>query len=138
MTLAQRLDALYAELGYHEAKVISVELTGPEAMQIAAKFMADFRAEIPASLAGQTVTEYTDYLLRFHRSLADRTEQPVELPKSNVIVLTLGEKGSVVLRPSGTEPKIKLYLTVDHDKKAALALLSKIDEAMRTYLPQNA
>ena len=56
MTLAQRLDALYAELGYHEAKVISVELTGPEAMQVAAKFMADFRAEIPASLAGQTVT----------------------------------------------------------------------------------
>lgn len=139
MTLAQRLDALYAELGYHEAKVISVELTGPEAMQVAAKFMADFRAEIPASLAGQTVTEYTDYLLRFHRSLADGTEQPVELPKSNVIVLTLGEKGSVVLRPSGTEPKIKLYLTaVDHDKSAALALLSKIDEAMRAYLPQNA
>ena len=101
--------------------------------------MADFRAEIPASLAGQTVTEYTDYLLRFHRSLADGTEQPVELPKSNVIVLTLGEKGSVVLRPSGTEPKIKLYLTaVDHDKSAALALLSKIEEAMRAYLPQNA
>ena len=139
MTLTQKLDALYAELGYHEAKVISVELTGPEAMQIAAKFMADFRAEIPASLAGQTVTEYTDYLLRFHRNLAAGTEEPVELPKSNVIVLTLGEKGSVVLRPSGTEPKIKLYLTaVDHDKKAALALLSKIDEAMRTYLPQNA
>ena len=64
---------------------------------------------------------------------------PVDLPKSNVIVLTLGEKGSVVLRPSGTEPKIKLYLTaVDHCRQAALELLQNLSDAMRGYLPQNA
>ena len=139
MNLAQKIDALYEELGYHEAKVISVELSGPDAMQIAAKFMADFRAEIPAALAGAEVTEYTDYLLRFHRDLRTGAEEPVDLPKSNVIALTLGEKGSVILRPSGTEPKIKLYLTaVDSSKAAALQLLDALDAAMRTYLPQNA
>ena len=139
MNLAQKIDALYEELGYHEAKVISVELSGPDAMQIAAKFMADFRAEIPAALAGAEVTEYTDYLLRFHRDLRTGAEEPVNLPKSNVIALTLGEKGSVILRPSGTEPKIKLYLTaVDSSKAAALQLLDALDAAMRAYLPQNA
>ena len=67
------------------------------------------------------------------------TEEPVDLPKSNVIVLTLGQKGSVVLRPSGTEPKIKLYLTaVDHSREAAMALLEQLDKIMHTYLPQNA
>ncbi len=139
MNLAQKIDALYEELGYHEAKVISVELSGPDAMQIAAKFMADFRAEIPAALAGAEVTEYTDYQLRFHRDLRTGAEEPVNLPKSNVIALTLGEKGSVILRPSGTEPKIKLYLTaVDSSKAAALQLLDALDAAMRAYLPQNA
>ena len=139
MSLAQKMDTLYEEFGYHEAKVISVELTGPDAMQIAAKFMADFRAEIPAALAGVPVTQYTDYQLRFHRDLAGGVEMPVDLPKSNVIVLTLGEKGSVVLRPSGTEPKIKLYLTaVDHCRQAALELLQNLSDAMQGYLPQNA
>lgn len=139
MNLAQKIDALYEELGYHEAKVVSVELSGPDAMQIAAKFMADFRVEIPAALAGAEVTEYTDYQLRFHRDLRTGAEEPVDLPKSNVIVLTLGEKGSVILRPSGTEPKIKLYLTaVDSGKAAAMQLLDALDAAMRAYLPQNA
>ena len=56
-----------------------------------------------------------------------------------MIALTLGEKGSVILRPSGTEPKIKLYLTaVDSSKAAALQLLDALDAAMRAYLPQNA
>ena len=139
LTLAEKMDRLYEEFGFHEAKVISVELTGPDAMEVAAKFMSDFRAEIPASLAGVPVTGYTDYLLRFQRDLTTGTEEPVDLPKSNVIVLTLGQKGSVVLRPSGTEPKIKLYLTaVDHSREAAMALLEQLDKTMHTYLPQNA
>lgn len=139
LTLAEKMDRLYEELGYHETKVISVELTGPDAMEVAAKFMSDFRAEIPASLAGVPVTDYTDYLLRFQRDLSTGTEEPVDLPKSNVIVLSLGKKGSVVLRPSGTEPKIKLYLTaVDHSREAAMALLEQLDKTMHTYLPQNA
>lgn len=134
MNLAQKIDALYAELGYHEAKVISLELKGPNAMELSAKFMSDFRANVPTELGGVAVTVFTDYQARISRDLLSGTETPVTLPKSNVVALTLGEQGSVIVRPSGTEPKVKLYLTaVDLDRAAAQARLNALIEAMRAF-----
>ena len=139
MNLAEKMDALYAELGYHEAKVISFELKGPNAMELSAKFMADFRANVPTELCGAAVTKVTDYQTRICRDLANGTETPVLLPKSNVVTLELGEKGSVIVRPSGTEPKVKLYLTaVDREKETALAFLQALSERMCEFLPENA
>ena len=137
MNLAQKMDALYAKLGYHEAKVISIELKGPNAMELSAKFMADFRANVPAELAGIAVTGFTDYDSRIYRDLVTGEESAVTLPKSNVLVMALGDKGSVIVRPSGTEPKVKLYLTaVDQDPAAAKKLLSDLIEAMNAYVPK--
>ena len=133
------MDELYAELGYHEAKVISFELKGPNAMELSAKFMADFRANVPTELCGAPVIEVTDYQTRICRDLVNGTEAPVLLPKSNVVTLSLGDKGSVIVRPSGTEPKVKLYLTaVDHDKAQANALLDALSARMCEFLPKNA
>ena len=132
MNLADQIDALYAELGYHDAKVISIELKGPNAMELSAKFMKDFRAEIPTELGGVRVTSCTDYLSRVRTELATGATEPVLLPKSNVVALELGESGSVIVRPSGTEPKVKLYLTaVDRDPKRAAALLERLAEDMK-------
>ena len=137
--LAEKMDELYAELGYHEAKVISFELKGPNAMELSAKFMADFRADVPTELCGVPVIEVTDYQTRICRDLVHGTEAPVLLPKSNVVTLSLGDKGSVIVRPSGTEPKVKLYLTaVDRDKAQAIALLDALSARMCEFLPKNA
>ena len=137
--LAEKMDELYAELGYHEAKVISFELKGPNAMELSAKFMADFRANVPTELCGAPVIEVTDYQTRICRDLVNGTEAPVLLPKSNVVTLSLGDKGSVIVRPSGTEPKVKLYLTaVDHDKAQANAMLDALSARMCEFLPKNA
>ncbi len=136
MNLAQKMDALYEELGWHEAKVVSCELTGPNALEISAKFMADFRANVPTELCGIQVTEFTDYQARITRDLVGGEEVPVALPKSNVVTLVLGDKGSVIVRPSGTEPKVKLYLTaVDTDRAKAQALLKGLAEEMSGFLP---
>ena len=60
----------------------------------------------------------------------------VELPSSNVITLVLGDRGSVIVRPSGTEPKIKLYLTaIDAQQDAAKARLAQLADAMSAYIP---
>ncbi len=137
MNLAQKMDALYAELGYHEAKVISIELKGPNAMELSAKFMADFRANVPSELCGIQVTTFTDYAQRMTRNLITGEETAVTLPKSNVVTLVLGDKGSVIVRPSGTEPKVKLYLTaVDLDKTAAKNLLASLAQAMNAFVPE--
>lgn len=137
--LAEHMDALYRRFGWHEARVLSCELQGPDAMEISAGFMAQMRRELPKTVCGIAVTSVTDYQTRVTRDLVHGTEEAVTLPKSNVLVLQLGEKGTVILRPSGTEPKVKIYLTaVDADRAAALKLLNDMAAEMSGYLPKNA
>lgn len=137
--LAEHMDALYSRFGWHEARVLSCELQGPDAMEISAGFMAQMRRELPKTVCGIAVTSVTDYQTRVTRDLVHGTEEAVTLPKSNVLVLQLGEKGTVILRPSGTEPKVKIYLTaVDADRAAALKLLDDMAAEMSGYLPKNA
>lgn len=137
--LAEHMNALYSRFGWHEARVLSCELQGPDAMEISAGFMAQMRRELPKTVCGIAVTSVTDYQARVTRDLVHGTEEAVTLPKSNVLVLQLGEKGTVILRPSGTEPKVKIYLTaVDADRAAALKLLDDMAAEMSGYLPKNA
>lgn len=136
---AEHMDALYSRFGWHEARVLSCELQGPDAMEISAGFMAQMRRELPKAVCGIAVTSVTDYQARVTRDLVHGTEEAVTLPKSNVLVLQLGEKGTVILRPSGTEPKVKIYLTaVDADRAAAMKLLDDMAAEMSGYLPKNA
>ena len=137
--LAEHMDALYRRFGWHEARVLSCELQGPDAMEISAGFMAQMRRELPKAVCGIAVTSVTDYQARVTRDLVHGTEEAVTLPRSNVLVLQLGEKGTVILRPSGTEPKVKIYLTaVDADRAAAMKLLDDMAAEMSGYLPKNA
>ena len=137
--LAEHMNALYSRFGWHEARVLSCELQGPDAMEISAGFMAQMRRELPKAVCGIAVTSVTDYQARVARDLVHGTEEAVTLPKSNVLVLQLGEKGTVILRPSGTEPKVKIYLTaVDADRAAAMKLLDDMAAEMSGYLPKNA
>ena len=137
--LAEHMDALYSRFGWHEARVLSCELQRPDAMEISAGFMAQMRRELPKAVCGIAVTSVTDYQARVTHDLVHGTEEAVTLPKSNVLVLQLGEKGTVILRPSGTEPKVKIYLTaVDADRAAAMKLLDDMAAEMSGYLPKNA
>ena len=121
------LDALadvYKTYGYYLAYVQSIELTGSDAMEKAAKMMADLRAEVPASIGGAAVTGVRDYKTSVAKDLATGAETEIKLPKSNVLELLLGDKGSVIARPSGTAPKVKFYYTaVGETKEAAKAQL---------------
>ena len=121
------LDALkdvYATYGYYLAYVQSIELTGSDAMEKAAKMMADLRANAPAAIGGAAVTGVRDYRTSIAKDLATGAESVIALPKSNVLEFLLGDKGSVIARPSGTEPKVKFYYTaVAPSQEDAKALL---------------
>ena len=128
------LDALadvYKNYGYYLAHVQSVELTGADAMEKAAKMMADLRANVPATIGGAAVTGVRDYKTSVAKDLVTGKEQVINLPKSNVLEFLLGDKGSVIARPSGTEPKVKFYYTaVGETKEAAKALLDAVVKQM--------
>ena len=121
------LDALadvYAKYGCYLAYVQSIELTGADAMEKAAKMMADLRSQVPAAIGGAAVTGVRDYKTSVAKDLTTGAETVINLPKSNVLELLLGDKGSVIARPSGTEPKVKFYYTaVGEDRESAKALL---------------
>ena len=121
------LDALndvYNTYGYYLAYVQSIELTGSDAMEKAAKMMADLRESVPSQIGGAKVTAVRDYRSSIAKDMVTGAEAEILLPKSNVLEFLLGESGSVIARPSGTEPKVKFYYTaVAADRTAAKSLL---------------
>lgn len=123
-TILDALNELYATYGYYLAYVQSIELTGADAMEKAAKMMADLREAVPESIGGAKVTGVRDYRSSIAKDLEKGEESEILLPKSNVLEFLLGEQGSVIARPSGTEPKVKFYYTaVASDKASAKTLL---------------
>ena len=128
------LDALadvYEKYGFYLAHVQSVELTGADAMEKAAKMMADLRSNVPATIGGAAVTGVRDYKTSIAKDLTSGKEESINLPKSNVLEFLLGDKGSVIARPSGTEPKVKFYYTaVGQNKDEAKVLLDAMVKQM--------
>ncbi len=136
MNLADYMDALYRQFGCFAAFVQSVELQGITANEISKAFMANIRANTPAEVAGYKVTATVDYLTGIRKCLKCGKESQTGLPVSNVFTLELGEAGKIIFRPSGTEPKIKLYYTaVGKDWNEANTLLENFKAEMAGFLP---
>lgn len=102
---------MYDNYGYFLSNVESMELTGPDAMERASNLMAELRTKLPESIGGAPLTAVRDYRVGFETNMTNNERVPINLPSSNVLEFVLGEKGSVIVRPSGTEPKVKYYYT---------------------------
>ena len=125
------MDALYEKYGHYLAYVQSVELTGADAMQKAANMMADLRANAPECIGGAKVTAVRDYRASIAKDLVTGAKTEILLPKSNVLEFILGDSGSLIARPSGTEPKVKFYYTaVALNQNEAKALLDAMVKQM--------
>ena len=99
--MTDRLDSLASRFGVHATAQWSLRLEGPTAQAEMAAIVGRWRRYPPAALAGLAVTE-----------LVDLSEGTGELPATDALVLRLAEGARVVLRPSGTEPKLKVYFEV--------------------------
>lgn len=111
MTVLDALNSLYATYGYYLSNVQSIELTGADAMEKAAAMMTNLRENTPESIGNAKVTCIRDYRSRICKDVLTGNETPIALPVSNVLEFILGDQGSVIVRPSGTEPKVKFYYT---------------------------
>jgi phosphoglucomutase len=100
-SIKQRLTEIYEEYGVYLNKVDSFEFPGLTGMDKMSGIMADLRTTPPAEFAGKKVVKVVDYC----------KPEETGLPKANVLIYTLEDGSTVVVRPSGTEPKIKTYFT---------------------------
>ncbi len=100
-SIKQRLEEIYAQYGRYLNKTDSFEFPGLSGMDKMAKLMSDLRKDPLKEIAGKKVVSVTDF---------EKTEQ-TGLPKANVLTFALEDGATVVIRPSGTEPKIKAYYT---------------------------
>ena len=124
-SIKQRLEEIYAQYGRYLNKVDSYEFPGLSGMDKMAGIMDSLRKNPPADFSGDRVVQVIDY------------EKPEEtgLPKANVLTYKLEDGASVVVRPSGTEPKIKTYFTTKgKDLAEAQAEKDKLTEAVKPIL----
>jgi phosphoglucomutase len=104
---------MYVEYGVYKEELVSLTKKGKSGAEEIKVMMEKFRNNPPAQLGGSKVTTLKDYELRTETDLTNSTSKPLELPKSDVLQF-ITEDGSIVsARPSGTEPKIKFYCSVN-------------------------
>ena len=136
MDLVDAVEALYDELGYYRNRTISLAYPGAEGAEQMRAIMADLRAEHPAQLAGLAVEGVVDYAqgATMPRIGGDAADEQT-LPGANVFEINLEGANKVIIRPSGTEPKIKAYVFARGTTDAeALALVDELDAAARKLL----
>lgn len=135
MNLVQVMNSLYDELGYYCNEVKSYTFEGAAGMEKMAQIMDNLRDNTPDSIGSYGVLSVADYKTSL-TSFKDGREEKIDLPKSNVIAFALEGANKVIVRPSGTEPKIKAYITAVADsmqeaRNRAQALISAADEFMK-------
>ncbi len=112
-SLYQKLLDLYVEYGCYQESLISITKKGMDGNRQIAEMMEKFRNNPPQSLAGQKVVQLLDYDKQENKNLLTGETGPIHLPRSNVLQFILEDGSKISARPSGTEPKIKFYFSVN-------------------------
>jgi phosphoglucomutase len=111
--LYEKMIDLYVEYGFYKEHLISITKKGMDGQQQIAAMMESYRNNPPKSINGSDVVKLLDYELQKGTNPQTGQEWKIELPKSNVLQFILADGSSISARPSGTEPKIKFYFSVN-------------------------
>lgn len=136
-SLFDKMIDLYKEYGFYYEELVSITRKGMDGTKEIAAMMQGFRENSPVEIAGTKVVELLDYELKIKKNLITGTTEPLATHKSNVLQFITEDGSKISARPSGTEPKIKFYFSVnaplsgpaDFDK-VQKKLIEKIDKIM--------
>ncbi|MDR0423846.1 MAG: hypothetical protein LBH39_00030 [Clostridiales Family XIII bacterium] len=120
-TLIGRMGQLYEKYGFYESSLMEFTMPGESGMEMIGRIMAAFRAGDSGGLFAGKLAETADYLASTRRFPASGREEALDLPKSDVLEYVFENGDSIIVRPSGTEPKLKIYLTALGKTKGAAA-----------------
>lgn len=113
LTVFDLLTEIYMKYGFYLEDLISMTKTGKHGAEEIQAMMAGFRSNPPATIAGSKVVKTCDYQSAEEKNLTTGETISIDLPKSNVLQFFLEDGAKVSARPSGTEPKIKFYISVN-------------------------
>lgn len=128
--LIEVLDGLYKKYGYYICAQKSFTCEGESGMKQIKGMMEALRNETPTEINGSTVVKFDDYETSVSRDIKNGGEKKITLPRSNVLCFYMEDGCSLIVRPSGTEPKIKLYIgSVGHTCSEAENKLTGLTES---------
>ena len=126
MTLLDAVNALYEKFGFYRSGLISIAFEGQNGMKAMEGLIASLRADTPKAVSGRAVTQLVDYL-----------SGAGGLIPSDVLELRLAGEAKLIVRPSGTEPKLKLYLSVKESSEVeALQALDQLNAAANSLVKE--
>ena len=134
-SLYEKMIDLYVEYGFYKEHLISITKKGMDGQEQIAAMMEAYRNNPPKVINGSDVVQLLDYELQKGTNPQTGEEWPIELPKSNVLQFILADGSSISARPSGTEPKIKFYFSVNTKLNSA-AEFEKVNAAMDDKIKQ--
>lgn len=126
ISLKQFMDSIYDKYGMYLNTVLNFAFEGASGMQKMADIMNSLRNNAPKSFAGKNVTRVADYKTSTSIDTATGEETVINLPKSNVLSYSLEDNSKVIVRPSGTEPKIKIYITACGETREESEMKTKL------------
>ena len=119
MTLYDALQALFEKYGYYGERTMNLVMPGLDGLKKMADLMAGLRENPPTEIAGVAVKQQKDYKDGSVVNVADGSKETMELTGSNVLRYEMADGTSLIVRPSGTEPKVKVYILANGESKAA-------------------
>ncbi len=118
MTLYDALQALFEKYGYYGEKTMNLVMPGLDGLKKMADLMAGLREQPPVEIAGVAVRQQKDYQDGSVVNVADGSRETMELSGSNVLRYEMADGTSLIVRPSGTEPKVKVYILANGASRA--------------------
>jgi phosphoglucomutase len=112
MSLYDALMEIYNEHGYYEEGLVSIELKGKAGAEKISNILEYLRSSMKDTIGNNKIVKKMDYKVGLEVDLIKNTEKTIDLPKSNVLKFIMADGSWFVVRPSGTEPKMKVYLSV--------------------------
>jgi len=122
-TLFEYLDTIYREVGYYKEHLVSLVKKGKKGAQEIEQIMKDLRTNPLKEIAGSPVVSIEDYNTSTRLDVVNNTAVTLDIPKSNVLIYYTQDGSKIAARPSGTEPKIKFYISVQDKQQSNISEL---------------
>ena len=112
-SLLTYLDSIFSKYGYYQEHLISIVKKGKKGAEEISEMMKNFREHPYSEIAGSKVIKIEDYQLSIAKDFVTNSSDTIKIPKSNVLIYFTEDGSKIAMRPSGTEPKIKFYISVN-------------------------